>query len=125
MDVAGSVRLSVTVANTGDRAGAEVVQLYANDPVASVVRPLKELIGYAKVSLEPGRSAVVDFEVHADRLSFTGLDYRRVVESGEIRLSVGTSSEDRPLEARIQVCGDTRVVGEGRVLVTPTTTRGA
>lgn len=125
MDVAGSVRLSVTVANTGDRAGAEVVQLYASDPVASVVRPLKELIGYAKVSLEPGRSAVVDFDVHADRLSFTGLDYRRIVESGEILLSVGTSSEDRPLVARIQVCGETRVVGEGRVLVTPTTTRRA
>jgi beta-glucosidase len=125
MDVSGSVGLSVTVMNTGDRAGSEVVQLYASDPVASVVRPLKELIGYAKVLLEPGRSAVVDFDVHADRLSFTGVDYRRIVESGEILLSVGTSSEDRPLVARIQVCGDTRVVGEGRVLVTPTTTMRA
>ncbi len=124
MEVAGSVRVSVTLTNTGERAGSDVVQLYASDPVASVVRPLKELIGYAKVSLEAGSSAVVDFVVHADRLSFTGLDYRRIVESGEIVLSVGASSEDRPLEVRIQVSGDTRVVDEGRVLVTPVSVRG-
>jgi beta-xylosidase len=116
IDVADTVRLTVTVTNTGDRAGAEVVQVYASDPVASVVRPLKQLIGYVKVSLDAGGSAQIDVEVHADLFSFTGLDYRRIVEPGEIVLSVGTSSEDRPHEARITLAGATRVVGEGRVL---------
>jgi len=122
-DVAGTVRLSVAVTNTGERAGAEVVQVYATDPVASVVRPLKQLIAYAKVPLDAGESAEVDVELHADLFSFTGLDYRRIVEPGEIVLSVGTSSEDRPLEARITLTGATRAVGEGRVLTSTVTVR--
>ncbi len=123
IDVAGTVRLTVTVTNTGDRAGAEVVQVYASDPVASVVRPLKQLIGYVKVPLAAGQSAEVDVEVHADLFSFTGVDYQRIVEPGEIVLSVGTSSEDRPLEARITLTGAMRVVGEGRVLTSPVSVR--
>jgi len=116
VDVAGTVRLSLTITNTGPRAGAEVVQVYAADPVASVVRPVKQLVGYLKVSLSAGESAEVDVELHTDLFSFTGLDSRRVVEPGEIVLSVGTSSEDRPLGARIILVGATRELGEGRVL---------
>jgi len=123
IDVAGTVRLTVTVTNTGERAGAEVVQVYASDPVASVVRPLKQLIGYVKVSLDAGGSAQIDVEVHADLFSFTGLDYRRIVEPGEIVLSVGTSSEDRPYEARITLTGARRVVGEGRVMTSAVAVR--
>jgi beta-xylosidase len=125
VDVAGTVGLSVTVTNTGERPGAEVVQVYANDPVASVVRPLKQLVAYAKVPLGAGESATLDVELHADLFSFTGIDYRRIVEPGEIVLSVGTSSEDRPLEARIKLTGATRVVGEGRVLTSTVTVRRA
>lgn len=125
VDVAGTVRLTLTVTNTGDRAGAEVVQVYASDPVASVVRPLKQLIGYVKVALEAGQSAEVGVAVHADLFSFTGLGYERIVEPGEIVLSVGTSSEDRPLEARITLTGATRLVGEGRELMSSTTVRTA
>ena len=97
--------------------------MYASDPVASVVRPRKQLIAYAKVPLEAGESAEVDVELHADLFSFTGLDYRRIVEPGEIVLSVGTSSEYRPLEARITLTGATRAVGEGRVLTSTVTVR--
>jgi len=125
VDVAGTVRLAVTVTNTGERAGAEVVQVYASDPVASVVRPLKQLVAYVKVPLEAGESAALDVELHADLFSFTGVDYRRVVEPGEIVLSVGTSSENRPLEARITLMGASRLVGEGRVLTSPVSVRRA
>jgi len=121
VDVAGTVRLAVTVTNTGERAGAEVVQVYAGDAVASVVRPLKQLVAYVKVPLDAGESAEIDVELHADLFSFTGIDYRRIVEPGEIVLSVGTSSEDRPLGARITLTGATRVVGEGRVLTSTVT----
>ena len=119
--VDGSVTVSVTVANTGDRAGSEVVQLYVSDEYASVVRPVKQLVGYVKVPLAAGERRTVSFELHTDRLSFTGVDLRRIVEPGAIDVSVGTSSEDRPLSARIALVGDTRVVGEGRVLLTPVT----
>ena len=119
--VAGTVTVSVTVRNTGDRAGSDVVQLYAHDEVAQVVRPLKELIGYRKVSLEPGAAARVSFEVDADRFSFTGIDYRRIVEPGVVTLMAGRSSEDLGLSATIVLTGTTRQVPEGRVLVTPVT----
>ncbi|HEX2855949.1 MAG TPA: glycoside hydrolase family 3 N-terminal domain-containing protein [Propionibacteriaceae bacterium] len=119
--VDGSVRVSVTVRNTGERAGSDVVQLYAHDEVAQVVRPLKELIGYQKVSLEPGASARVTFDVHADRFSFTGLDYARIVEPGAITLMAGRSSEDLGLRETLTLTGGVRIVPEGRVLVTPTT----
>ncbi len=121
LPVDGRVQVSVTVANTGAREGAEVVQLYLGDPVAEVVRPLKQLIGYAKVPLEPGQARRVTFGVHADRTSFTGLDGLRIVEPGAIELSVGFSSENRPLAATVTVTGRRRVVGEGRVLDTPVT----
>ncbi|WP_199176370.1 beta-glucosidase [Actinomyces qiguomingii] len=119
MDVDGEVEYAVTVTNTSDRAGAEVVQLYLSDPVAEVVRPLKALIGFAKVDLEAGESKRVTFTVHADRTSFTGLDRRRIVEPGLILLAAGTSSEDRLAPLAVEITGVRRVVGEGRVLTTP------
>jgi beta-glucosidase len=117
----GTVDVSVTVTNTGGRAGSEVVQLYLGDPVAQVTRPVKQLIGYAKVPLEPGQAQRVTFQVHMDRTSFTGIDLHRIVEPGAIELSVGTSSEDRPLTGEVTITGSTRIVAEGRVLDTPFT----
>ncbi|MHA6513040.1 glycoside hydrolase family 3 protein [Tessaracoccus sp. Z1128] len=119
MRAEGSVEVSVTVTNTGDRDGAEVVQLYLSDPWAEVVRPLKQLIGFRKVQLAASTSARVTFAVHADRLSFTGVDMSRIVEPGEVQLSVGWSSEDRLPALSVEVTGQRRVVGEGRVLDTP------
>jgi hypothetical protein len=121
--VDGAVTVSCTVRNTGDRDGAEVVQLYLSDPVASVVRPLRQLIGFARVELAAGAAARVRFTVHADRTSFTGRDLQRVVEAGDVVLSVGASSEDQRLEARLQLTGPDRVVGADRVLTTPVEVR--
>ncbi|MBW9206825.1 glycoside hydrolase family 3 C-terminal domain-containing protein [Mumia sp. zg.B17] len=115
----GMVEVAATVTNVGDRAGAEVVQLYLGDPLAQVTRPLKQLVGYAKVRLDAGCSATVTFDVHMDRTSFTGRDLERVVEPGRIDVTVGTSSEDRRLTGRFEITGETRVVDEGRVLTTP------
>lgn len=120
----GSLTYGVTVTNTGDRDGAHVVQLYLEDPWAEVVRPLKQLIGFAKVDLAAGASARVSFEVHADRTSFTGRDYERIVEPGEVLLSAGSSSEDRITPIGVQITGERRLVGEGRVLTTPVRVEG-
>ncbi|SOD97282.1 glycoside hydrolase family 3 N-terminal domain-containing protein [Blastococcus haudaquaticus] len=115
----GALTLSCTVTNTGFRAGAEVVQLYLEDPVASVVRPVRQLVGFARVDLAPGGSADVRFSVHTDRASFTGRDLRRVVEAGDLVLRVGSSSEDLRLDARVVLTGPDRLVGADRVLTTP------
>lgn len=117
--VDGTVEYSVVVTNTGERDGAEVVQLYLQDPWAEVVRPLKQLIGYVKVDLAAGESKRVTFTVHADRTSFIGKDFDRIVEPGEILLSAGHSSENRIQATSVHLVGDRRVVEEGRVLLTP------
>jgi beta-xylosidase len=115
----GEVAVAATIRNAGDRAGTEVVQLYLSDPVASVVRPVRWLAGWAKVRLEPGEAARVEFTVHADRASFTGRELRRIVEPGRIEVAVGRSSEDLPLTGSFELDGPTRVLGHDRVLSVP------
>ncbi|WP_369141149.1 glycoside hydrolase family 3 N-terminal domain-containing protein [Modestobacter versicolor] len=115
----GAVTVSCTVRNTGARSGADVVQLYLHDPVASVVRPVRQLVGFARVELAAGAAARVTFTVHADRTSFTGRDLRRVVEAGDVVLQLGASSEDLRLTAPLRLTGPDRVVGADRVLTTP------
>ncbi|NNH05036.1 glycosyl hydrolase [Microbacterium ulmi] len=114
----GDVAARVRVRNTGDRAGAAVVQLYASDPVATVTRPVVELIGYRRVELAPGAEAVVEFRAHADRFSFTGIAGHRVVEPGLIHLEAGLSSGDRPARASFRFTGPTRRVPARRILTT-------
>ncbi len=70
MNADGSITFSIPVTNTGSRAGAETVQLYISDPVASVMRPEKELKGFEKVYLQPGETKTVTFTIGADALSF-------------------------------------------------------
>ncbi|GAA3342163.1 glycoside hydrolase family 3 N-terminal domain-containing protein [Amorphoplanes nipponensis] len=115
----GEFTVSVRVCNTGERTGEEVVQLYLHDPLAQVTRPVKQLTGFARVSLPPHTDAVVSFQVHADRTAFTGRDLRRIVEPGEIEIMVGTSAGDLPCRGTVRLTGPLRVVGSGRRLVTP------
>jgi beta-glucosidase len=85
---------SVTVTNSGKRFGEEVVQLYIQDMVGSVVRPVKELKGFEKIGLKPGQSQKVTFTIGVDDLAFYTRDMSFKAESGEFRLFVGSSSED-------------------------------
>jgi beta-xylosidase len=112
----GTVGLSLTVENVGDRAGADVVQLYLHDPVASVVRPLQRLIGFQRVELEPGASVRLSVEVPSDLAAFTGRDGRRIVEPGSLVLGFGRSSADLPLQARVELAGPVRVVDHTRAM---------
>lgn len=102
----GTIPVSVTVTNTGDRPGTEVVQPYAHDVHASAVRPVAQLLGYTRVTLEPGASAQVHFAAPTARLAFTGRDGRRRVEPGRIDLWVGASCADRDAEAAVTLTGD-------------------
>jgi beta-glucosidase-like glycosyl hydrolase len=115
----GTVEISGTVRNTGQVAGTEVVQLYLGDPVASVVRPVHWLAGFARADLAPGEAALVTFRVHADRTSFTGQGLTRIVEPGTITVTLGGSSDDLPLTGNFILTGPIRTVGIDRVLDTP------
>lgn len=90
----GTFVASLRVTNTGDRSGADVVQLYGRDLVASVTRPIVQLLGYRRVQLAPGESAIVRFEVPTTRLAFTDRRMVRIVEPGEVDVWVGRSAAD-------------------------------
>jgi beta-xylosidase len=114
LPVGGSVGAGLTVTNTGDRAGVEIVQLYLHDPAASVTRPVVRLIGFARVPLAPGGSARVQFTVPASVTSFIGPDLTRIVEPGELELRFGASSDDIRATARVTVTGSTITVDHTR-----------
>ena len=90
----GRARVSVDVRNTGSRAGDEVVQLYIRDEVSNATRPVKELRGFQRVSLAPGETRTVSFDVGPEHLSYHGVGMKRVVEPGTFQLMVGGSSAD-------------------------------
>jgi beta-glucosidase len=89
-----SIKVSVTVKNTGTVTGEEVVQLYVRDLVGSVTRPLKELKGFKKVIITPGKSETVVFEITAKDLAFYRRDMSYGVEAGDFKVFVGTNSSD-------------------------------
>src|SRR5690606_15975915 len=89
----GRFTASVTVRNTGEVAAAEIVQLYGRDPVASVTRPVAQLLGYARVQLAPGEQRRVHFDVPAARFAFSDRRMVRVVEPGELRVWAASHAE--------------------------------
>jgi len=99
----GTARVSCTITNAGPVAGAEVVQLYIHDALASVVRPVLELKGIKKVFLEPGASATVTFDLGPKELSLLDAVLKRVVEPGEFQVYVGSSSQDIRLKGTLTV----------------------
>ncbi|TVZ04434.1 glycosyl hydrolase [Trebonia kvetii] len=115
----GALDISCTVRNSGSRTGTEVVQLYLSDPVASVVRPVRWLAGFARAELSPGEKARITFRLHADRTSFTGEGLTRIVEPGTIAVTLGGASNDSPLTGSFILTGPLRTVGIDRVLDTP------
>jgi beta-glucosidase len=119
----GILDVTVVVANTGDRPGTDVVQLYARDRVASVTRPVAQLLAYQRVSLEPGESVSVSFAVPAARLAFTGREGRRIVEPGAIDLWVGPSCAERDDEVQVELTGDVHVVSAADPRVATATVR--
>jgi beta-glucosidase len=90
----GKLTVSVEVENAGRRAGDEVVQLYIRDLVASMTRPVKELKGFQRVSLQPGEKRRVEFVLGPEELGFWNRELRYVVEPGEFQVMVGANSVD-------------------------------
>ena len=90
----GTVRVTAEVENVGKRAGDEVVQLYVRDVAASIVRPVKELKGFQRVTLQPGEKRRVEFTLGPEHLGFYNAQMKFVVEPGEFRVMVGSNSQD-------------------------------
>ena len=106
--------VSFAITITGERAGTEVVQLYSSDRFASVSRPVVELIGFRRVTLEPGQQTRVVFHVETSQLAFLDTDMRWRVEAGELDILVGASSADIRLKGSICIDSDALIDGRNR-----------
>jgi beta-glucosidase len=106
-----SIMVQVDVRNSGPRAGDEVVQMYVRDDVASVTRPVRELRGFERITLEAGQRRTVSFTLRPEHLAFYDQRMRRVVEPGFFTVWVGTSSADEARPARFEVAGAAQAVG--------------
>ena len=84
----------MTLKNTGQYTGEEIVQLYIRDKVGSVVRPVKELKDFQKIKLQAGESKTIHFVIDKEKLSFFNDKLQWIAEPGEFDLVIGASSED-------------------------------
>jgi beta-xylosidase len=122
IDVGGEVKASIAVTNAGKRRGTEVVQLYAADTATGVTLPAQQLVGFARVDLEPGKSKTVSFTVPLSVLAYTGISGELVMEPGPVELSAGSSSSDIRSTATFTVTGTTRIIkGEDRAFLSVAT----
>jgi beta-glucosidase len=104
VDLEGTLVVTAVIANTGARAGDEIVQLYVRDLVGSVTRPVKELKGFQRISLAPGEGKTVRFEIPVQQSGFHGLTMDYVVEPGEFKVWVGPNAVEG-LEGGFEILG--------------------
>ena len=89
---------TITIQNTGKKDGVEICQLYINDVVASVARPVKELKDFRRVALKAGEKKTITFEIPQEKLAFYDKDMKYGVEPGVFEVQVGSSSDDGDLK---------------------------
>jgi beta-glucosidase len=110
MGVEGAAEISCSVTNSGMREGDEVVQLYVQDLVSSVTRPVMELKAFKRLRLRPGESRRVKFTVPAELLAFYDRSMRLVVEPGQFAVMIGSSSREIRLTGGFAITGETRII---------------
>lgn len=115
-----TVDISVEVTNRGDRAGDEVVQLYIHYTGTSVTRPVKELKGFRRITLDPGETRNVVFHLPVNQLAFYDLDMRLVVEPGTVQVMLGSSSQDIHCTGEFSIVGPTAHVHAAQAYECPT-----
>jgi beta-glucosidase len=103
IDATGTATVRCSVRNSGTRAGDEVVQLYVRDLLASVARPILELKGFQRLSLDRGAAREVSFTLGPEELRMLDRDRRWVVEPGAFRILIGASSKDIRLRGELIV----------------------
>lgn len=106
----GVVEIQVTICNSGQYAGDEVVQLYVHDPVASVTRPVKALKGFQRLTLQPSEAKTLTFTLDTRHLAFYDRLMNYVIEPGKIEVLIGGSSEDIRLSGSFEILGQTTPV---------------
>jgi beta-glucosidase len=118
VDVHATINLSVTIRNDGTRAGDEVVQVYLDDKVADVARPVRRLAGFKRVHVPAGASRRIKFLIDASQLAYFDRRMQFVVDPGEVEVMVGASSRDVRLRASVVLQGERRPLLQKQVIAT-------
>ena len=114
-----TVNISVKVKNVGEVAGDEVVQLYIRDEYASIPRPVKELKGYKRLTLNPNEERMITFHLPVDQLAFYDENLNLTLEAGKILVMVGSSSDDIRQNCEFEISGKGKTAVKDRVFVCP------
>lgn len=114
VSVGDAITISAVITNTGSVAGTEIAQLYYSDPYASMMRPVKELAGFARVELKPGESKRITWVLDLSQIAFLDANMRWLVEAGRLELQVGASSEDIKLSKQIEISNTQIIDGKSR-----------
>ena len=118
-EAGGTVDVSVRIRNSGKMAGDEVAQLYICDECGCVPRPVKELKGFTRLTLQPGETRRVTFHLPVNQLAFYDEEMKLVVEPGTIQVMMGASSQDIRCEGRFEIAGGQKTSVEKRVFECP------
>lgn len=110
-----SVDISLAVCNIGKVAGDEVVQLYIRHRQASVTRPIKELKGFKRVSLQPGERKTITFTLYANQLGYYDRQMRYGIETGTVEVMIGTSSQSIHLTDAITIAESAPISGDQKL----------
>lgn len=118
-----TVEISLQVSNSGSRRGDEVVQLYVCDEYASLPRPVKELKGFVRLTLDPGERRTITFHLPVNQLAFYDADLRLILEPGRILVMIGSSSADIRLNGEFEIVGARTMTVAQRVFTCPVSVR--
>ena len=114
-----SVNISLQIKNVGKVSGDEVVQLYIRDEYASNPRPIKELKGYQRLTLNPNQERTITFHLLVDQLAFYNESLKLTLEAGNILVMAGSSSEDIRLRGEFEIIGENKIAVRERIFVCP------
>jgi beta-glucosidase len=114
-----TVEITCNITNISNIKGDEVVQLYCRDVYASIPRPVKELKGFSRVTLEPGQTKNITFKLPVNMIAFYDIDFDLVIESGSIEVMIGSSREDIRLHNSFEINGSDKSIIQDRIFVCP------
>ena len=113
-----SLEISFSIKNTGKIAGSEVIQLYIKDVVASIAPPVKKLVGFKRIYLEDREQVKVNMKMPVNLLGFYNKEMKKIVESGEVNIMIGSSSEDIRLDDSFTIEGKETEIDESEIYYT-------
>jgi beta-glucosidase len=117
-----TIEITCKITNISNIKGDEVVQLYCRDVYASIPRPVKELKGFSRVTLEPGQTKNITFKLPVNMIAFYDIDFDLVIEPGTIEVMVGSSSDDIRLHSSFEINGSDKSIIQDRIFVCPVET---